>query len=173
MKPGKEQPFTRQRGMVYVGVLLLVAAVGLGITQGARVWQIVQQREKEAQLLFIGDQFRRAIASYYNSAEGSRYPQALEELLEDRRTPRLQRHLRRIFVDPLTGSKQWGIVQSPEGGIMGVYSKATEQPFKQQGFPEGYEAFAEKNAYREWAFIYLPPTASGVSEQPNKGSGPT
>ena len=42
------------------------------------------------------------------------YPRQIEDLLEDRRfTPPL-RHLRRQYVEPVTGSMEWGLVQ--EGG---------------------------------------------------------
>jgi type II secretory pathway pseudopilin PulG len=146
-----------QRGIAYLGVLMLVAALGLGMTQAARVWTTVQQRDREAQLLFVGDQLRAAIASYYNAAEGSRYPPSLEALLEDRRGLPTLRHLRRLYADPLTGSAQWGLVKAPDGGIMGVFSEAQGRPLKRQGFPARYEAFGDGDAYGEWAFVYLPP----------------
>ncbi|AZQ51005.1 type II secretion system protein [Burkholderia cenocepacia] len=146
-----------QRGIAYLGVLMLVAALGLGMTQAARIWTTVQQREREAQLLFVGDQFRAAIATYYNAAGGSRYPASLDALLEDRRALPTVRHLRRLYADPLTGSAQWGLVKAPDGGIMGVFSEAPGRPLKRQGFPARYDAFGDSGAYSEWAFVYLPP----------------
>ncbi|WP_175881556.1 type II secretion system protein [Burkholderia sp. BCC0044] len=147
----------KQRGIAYLGVLMLVAALGLGMTQAARIWTTVQQREREAQLLFVGDQFRAAIASYYNAAGGSRYPASLDALLEDRRGLPTVRHLRRLYADPLTGSTQWGLVKAPDGGIMGVFSEAPGQPLKRHGFPARYDAFGDSGAYSEWTFVYLPP----------------
>lgn len=147
----------RQRGIAYLGVLMLVAALGLGMTQAARIWTTVQQRDREAQLLFVGDQFRAAIASYYNAAGGGRYPASLDALLEDRRGLPTVRHLRRLYADPLTGSMQWGLVKAPDGGIMGVFSEAPGQPLKRQGFPARYDAFGDSGAYSEWTFVYLPP----------------
>lgn len=147
----------KQRGIAYLGVLMLVAALGLGMTQAARIWTTVQQREREAQLLFVGDQFRSAIASYYNAAGGGRYPASLDALLEDRRALPTVRHLRRLYADPLTGSTQWGFVKAPDGGIMGVFSEAPGRPLKRQGFPARYDALGDSDAYSEWAFVYLPP----------------
>ncbi|WP_321790384.1 type II secretion system protein [Burkholderia pyrrocinia] len=146
-----------QRGIAYLGVLMLVAALGLGMTEAARIWSTVQQRDREAQLLFVGDQFRAAIGSYYGAAGQNRYPESLEALLEDRRTLPTQRHLRRLYADPLTGSTTWGLVKSPDGGIMGVFSEASGRPLKRQGFPVRYEAFGDRDTYGEWTFAYLPP----------------
>lgn len=156
-----------QRGIAYLGVLMLVAALGLGMTQATRVWKTVQQRDREAQLLFVGDQFRAAIASYYNAAGGSRYPESLEALLEDRRALPTVRHLRRLYADPLTGSTTWGLVKSPDGGIMGVFSEAPGRPLKRQGFPTRYDTFEDSGAYSEWRFVYLPPApAEGAANGP-------
>ncbi|KVL65189.1 type II secretion system protein [Burkholderia ubonensis] len=160
-----------QRGVAYLGVLMLVAALGIGMTQAARVWKTVQQRDREAQLLFVGDQFRAAIASYYNAAGGSRYPESLDALLEDRRALPTLRHLRRLYADPLTGSAAWGLVKAPDGGIMGVYSEATGRPLKRGNFPARYDAFEDCAAYGEWAFVYLPPAPADAAA--NAANAPT
>lgn len=44
------------------------------------------------QLMFVGDQIHGAIASYYNSAGGSRFPPSLDALVGDWRVPRVLRH---------------------------------------------------------------------------------
>ncbi|MGU3781968.1 type II secretion system protein [Burkholderia metallica] len=179
MRAGKRQPRRSprgpraQRGIAYLGVLMLVAALGLGMTQAARVWTTVQQRDREAQLLFVGNQFRAAIASYYNAAEGSRYPPSLDVLLEDRRALPTVRHLRRLYADPLTGTTQWGLVKAPDGGIMGVYSEAPGRPLKRQGFAARDEAFGDSDAYGEWAFVYLPPVpVDGTANGTGGGTAP-
>ncbi|WDR88549.1 type II secretion system protein [Burkholderia ambifaria] len=170
-RAGLQRDLRGQRGIAYLGVLLLVAAVGLGMTQAARIWTTVQQRDREAQLLFVGDQFRAAIASYYNAAGGSRYPASLDALLEDRRGLPTLRHLRRLYADPLTGSTQWGLVKAPDGGIMGVFSEAPGQPLKRHGFPARYDAFGDSDAYGEWAFVYLPPPpVDGAANEPGNGA---
>lgn len=170
MRPGRRRP-RGERGIAYLGVLMLVGALALGAAEAARVWKTVQTREREAQLLFVGDQFRQAIASYYNAAEGSRYPPTLDALVEDRRGPNPLRHLRRIYADPLAGTHEWGLVESPDGGVMGVYSQAPGQPLKRRGFPDGYAGFDDKATYADWAFVYLPtrndaPPPSGGAQQP-------
>lgn len=81
-----------------------------------QVWQVKAQREKEAELLYVGEQFRKAIMSYYNTGT-KQFPETLEELLEDKRTPAIKRHLRKIYTDPVTNTTEWGIIEeSPPGG---------------------------------------------------------
>ncbi|HIC7213582.1 type II secretion system protein [Burkholderia stabilis] len=159
-----------ERGIAYLGVLMLVAALGLGMTQAARIWSTVQQRDREAELLFVGDQFRAAIGRYYGAAGQNRYPESLEALLEDRRTLPTMRHLRRLYADPLTGSTTWGLVKAPDGGIMGVFSEAPGRPLKRQRFPARYEAFGDRGTYGEWAFVFLPPVPG---DAPSNGGGAT
>jgi len=127
-----------QRGFTYLIALLLIAASGFGLAALGEAWSHARQREKEAELRWIGNQFRHAIALYYHRspAAGARYPQTLEDLIEDRRFPMPQRYLRRIYADPMTGKTEWGLIAAPGGGIMGVQSLS---------------------ARRDWKFIYEPP----------------
>lgn len=55
-------------------------------------------------------------------------------MLLDKRYPTPRRHLRRLFVDPITGKTDWGLVNAPEGGIMGVYSLSEREPMKRANF---------------------------------------
>ncbi|WP_414440258.1 type II secretion system protein [Burkholderia sp. 22PA0106] len=151
-----------QRGIAYFGVLILIAAVGLGMTQAARVWRTVQQRDREARLLFVGDQYRAAIGRYYSAAGQTRYPASLDALLDDRRTLPAGRYLRRLYPDPLSGTAAWGIIKAPDGGVMGVVSEAAGRPLKRRGFPARYAEFADRDTYRAWRFVFLP-SASGDS----------
>ncbi|GAB1847316.1 hypothetical protein MyNCGM683_21630 [Achromobacter xylosoxidans] len=146
-------PLRRQRGSIYVGMLLLVAVLGLGLLKTGAVLATQQLREREAALLVVGEQFRAAIVSYYESGPGGRYPSTLGDLVEDVRTGRPVRHLRRIYADPLTGSPEWGLVPGPDGTIMGIYSLAPGKPLKQRNFPPGCDAFNDKQSYGEWIFI--------------------
>ncbi|MFZ1852997.1 MAG: hypothetical protein WAU15_12420 [Nitrosomonas sp.] len=100
---------TTQQGFVYLWALYTVALAGLVMAGAAHVWQAKSQREKEAELLFIGEQFRLAIKSYQSTGT-KQYPKTLEELLEDKRTPNVTRHLRKMYIDPITNTPEWGIV---------------------------------------------------------------
>ncbi len=93
-------PSTRQAGFTYLGLLAAVVLMGLLLTMAARVWSLTEQREREEQLLFAGDSIRFAIAAYY--AHGHRYPNTLQDLLVDNRSPVPVHYLRRLYIDPMT-----------------------------------------------------------------------
>ncbi|MCB1948884.1 hypothetical protein [Nitrosomonas sp.] len=101
------------KGFVYLWALFAVTVAGVVMAATGQVWQIQMKREKERELLFVGDQFRKAIMSYYNNQiTGVRqYPESLEELLEDKRGPVTIRHLRKIYIDPMTMEDEWGLVE--------------------------------------------------------------
>ncbi len=144
----------RSRGFTYVWVLIAVALMAAGLAAIGEVAGTAAKREKEAELLFVGDQFARAIAEYHASSPvRPQYPQKLEELLADRRYPNVRRYLRRIYPDPMTGRADWGLVRGPDGGIMGVHSQSTAQPLKVAKFPRGYEAFTGAATYTAWRFV--------------------
>lgn len=152
-----------QRGFTYLAMLLAVAVIGVGLAATGIVWSQSRQREREQELLFIGNQFRQAIARYYQRTPGAvnRYPAKLEDLLEDKRYTNTQRYLRKIYVDPMIGKPEWGVVEAPDGGIMGVYSRSKAVPIKSGGFAARDQAFEGAADYSEWRFFYAPPTGSG------------
>jgi len=158
----------RSDGFTYVGVLLLVAIMGFGLAAFGELHSHAAQRQKEEELLFIGAQFRDAIASYYNKSPGTKaYPKKLEDLLEDKRFPMAQHHLRRIYRDPMTESVDWGVVETPDkAGIMGVHSRSEDAPIKTGNFNAAEASFEDAENYTKWTFIYSPqelaktPTAS-------------
>jgi type II secretory pathway pseudopilin PulG len=146
-------------GFAYIGLLVLVAIMGTGLAATGVVFHQQAQREKEKQLLFAGDQIRRAIGLYYESSPGAakQFPHSLEDLLRDQRYAGTQRYLRRIYVDPMTGSKDWVLLNAPDGGIIGVHSSYSASPLKTDSFPEVYESFKGKQNYKEWKFQYAVP----------------
>jgi type II secretory pathway pseudopilin PulG len=139
-------------------VLILIAVLGGGVAAYGEIASHAAQREKEQELLFIGNQFRQAIAAYYERSPGGakRYPQKLEDLLEDKRYPVAQRHLRRLYRDPITGQAQWGLVEAPGGGIIGVHSLSEAAPIKTSGFAARDSAFEGVARYSGWHFSYAP-----------------
>lgn len=144
-----------QRGLALLAVLIVVAAMGATLAATGTVWHEVQRREKEKELLFVGLQYRHAIARYYNVARS--YPPNLDALVRDQRVPGVRRFLRRPYGDPMTNSTNWGLVLAPGGGVMGVYSTAKGRPIKQANFPLelGWPSGAE--SYADWQFAYMPP----------------
>lgn len=154
-----------QQGVSYLALLAILAVLGIFLGRAGEVWSTKARREKEAELLFVGDQIRQAIAQYYFStpAAEKRYPPTLSALLHDNRFPAVRRHLRRIYRDPLTDRADWGLIPAPGGGVMGVYSLASGTPFRRAGFPAPYQHFEGAASYRDWRFEFVPPATTGTS----------
>jgi type II secretory pathway pseudopilin PulG len=141
MQTGKQS----QAGFTYASLLVAVVLFGLASVGAARLLASTDRAEREAELLFIGHQFRQAIRSYLESGpKVGQYPPTLDELLQDSRNPTTRRHLRRMFVDPITGKAEWGIITAPEGGVMGIYSLSSREPKKRSGFDPEDADFALK-----------------------------
>jgi type II secretory pathway pseudopilin PulG len=161
-------PAYLQRGFTYLGVLVIIAVMGAGLAAFGQLYSHASQREKEQELLFIGGQFRDAVASYYNKSPGAKvYPKKLEDLLEDRRFPMPQRHLRRVYNDPMTGKAEWGMVEAPGGGFMGVHSLSEETPVKSGNFSAKDQIFEGAEHYTKWIFAYSP-SGLGASIAPGQ-----
>ncbi|HET9702308.1 MAG TPA: hypothetical protein VFP70_15445, partial [Burkholderiales bacterium] len=152
------QRASRQRGFTYIAILLAVAIHSAVLAAVGIVWSNAQKRERERQLLYVGNEFRKAIRSYAAGAGGAGgLPESLDDLVRDPRTPALKRHIRRIYVDPMTGKAEWGLVRSGEGkGILGVYSLSEDAPLKVSNFSEEDKEFENKASYGEWKFAIRP-----------------
>ncbi len=145
----------REAGFTYLTILFVIAFMGLGLALTGEVWHTAMMREREAQLLYSGNQYRRAIERYYLSGP-RQFPRALEDLLKDPRKPGTERYLRKLYFDPLTGKSEWGLVKAPDGGIMGVYSLSEGKPLKVAGFRFADREFEGAALYSDWKFLYNP-----------------
>ena len=136
--------------------LMLVFLLSLGLSVAIEIDSTNSRREKEKELLSIGRQFREAIGRYYEasrSMDKKVYPNSFEELLEDNRFPGTTRHLRKVFIDPLTGNGEWGVLRI-DGKIAGVYSLSEKQPIKVDGFDWSENSFKNAQKYSDWVFSY-------------------
>jgi type II secretory pathway pseudopilin PulG len=144
-----------ERGFTYLLLLAVVATMGIVLATAGEVWHMALKREKEQELLFVGDQFRRAFALYTQHTPGNsrRYPLSLEELLKDSRSPGVARYLRKIYPDPITGSTQWGLIKGPNGEIFGIHSLSEDEPVKKNGFSLPDLRFEGRTKYSDWVFM--------------------
>ena len=169
-------PLGNQRGAMLVVVLVAVVIMGLGAALAGTSWKTITQRAREQQLLWVGQQYQRAIESYYNAdfRRGSQsrafqppgseknssgtgmLPNRLEDLVRDPRSAGVVRHLRRIYPDPMTG-ESFVLIKDQGGRIRGVRSPSDEKPFQTDNFPPGLEDFAGAERYSQWDFIYETP----------------
>jgi type II secretory pathway pseudopilin PulG len=153
-----------EQGFTYLGLLIFIAILGLASTATVSVGLVVQRHSAEQELLFIGSQFRDAFRSYYTSTPlGQKpYPATLNDLANDMRFPEPKRHIRKIYVDPITGNADWELVAHPGGGIMGVNSKSEDAPIKIGNFADVDKALEGKGKYSQWVFFYSPAPGLGA-----------
>jgi type II secretory pathway pseudopilin PulG len=165
-------PNSRQYGFTYLGALILIAVISVAASATLKVGAAMHRRAAEEELLAIGGEFRDAFVSYANSTPlgQPRTPPSLDDLLKDPRFPTVRRHLRRIYVDPISGKQEWGAIQAQPGpGIMGVYSLAEGTPIKIANFDLRFQDFEGKTSYRDW--IFMPPSEAIVPTQGLARSG--
>jgi type II secretory pathway pseudopilin PulG len=148
-----------QSGVMLLALLIFLSILGLVVTKTAEVWSTALAREREQELLFVGEQYRKAIERYYNATPGPNkmLPLTMEQLLQDDRFPKPQRHLRNPYPDPMAGGDAWGVLKQGSR-IIGVYSQSDQKPMKKSGFDARYAEFSAAQSYRGWRFLFRPPT---------------
>ncbi len=146
-------------GFTYIALLAAIVIIGITLGSATKYWHNVSVREKEAELLFRGDQYRMAIEKYFNAIPGrNQYPESIDELLKDSRTPDGKRYLRQKYKDPITGEDFVEIRDQLSRRIMGVCSSSEKEPVKQSNFTTTSQIYADfegKKKYSEWKFIFL------------------
>ncbi|MDI1298709.1 type II secretion system protein [Methylotenera sp.] len=149
---------TYQSGYILLGLLILIMLAGYALAAAGTKFSEARKREREQELLKVGDTIRKAIGNYYNQTPGvvKQYPPNLEALLKDERFPQAKRYLRKLYLDPVTQREGWGILEAPSGGVMGIYSLSAAKPYKTQNFRLMYRHFENKKYYGEWYFAYVP-----------------
>lgn len=135
-------------------MLFAVAILGTGLALFSEIFQTSIKRQREAELIAIGHEFREAIRRYYEASPGGKqYPPSLQDLVLDPRFPTIRRHLRRIYVDPMTGKTDWGTVRVG-GRLIGVHSLSNAEPLKVANFELVDISFSGRSKYSEWVFSY-------------------
>ena len=97
-------------------VLLVMMAVTVGaimLTAAVQQWSTVERREREAELMFRGNQYVKAI-KLYQLEHGGALPTSLEQLYEP--GPRRLRYIRKLFRDPMAPDGKWGILLADPSG---------------------------------------------------------
>ena len=97
--------------MVMFVMIIAVMSIAMGVAVQTAEFQM--RREREAELIFRGQQFVEAIRLY--KIKYGRYPMQLKEIYEAK--PRV---IRKKWKDPITDSENWGIIfLGQEGGQLG------------------------------------------------------
>lgn len=166
--PWPDCKMANARGFSYIGLLIMIAIAGVGLSAAGMSWQYQIRAEKEQQLLFVGAQFRNAINSYYEFSPSltKTYPLTLDDLLLDKRLPKIKRHLRRLYSDPISGKPDWGIARQ-QGRIVGIYSLSQKKPLKQAGFEGEDSSFVGATSYQNWIFGQAGEPTALLSNKPD------
>jgi type II secretory pathway pseudopilin PulG len=152
-------------------VALLVGLSVMAILASAAlpVWKQAVQREKEAELIFRGEQYVRAVALFERRVGPGARPPDIDFLVENR-------FLRRAYQDPMTGDEFQVIRQGSETGparagappgVIGVVSSSRERSIRTYG---------DRSSYNEWQFVYrgsspAPPGSDAQAPEPPARSG--
>lgn len=115
-----------EAGYAMAVLLVSLSVMTVMLSVAMPVWKQMAQREKEAELIFRGQQYVRAIGLFQRRAGPGTLPPSLEVLVE-------QKFLRRQYKDPITGDDFVPLRQSP-GGLAGPGGRGGGPP--QAGGPQ-------------------------------------
>ena len=111
-----------ERGYAMAALLVAMAVMGVLMSVAMPVWRQQVQREKEAELVFRGQQYARAIGLFQRKYPGT-FPPNVDMLLQ-------QKFLRKKYKDPMTkdgefqvlyaGAQTPGTAQGGQAGARGV-----------------------------------------------------
>lgn len=92
---------------------LLVGIAVMGVLMSAAIpsWKTLTQREREAELVFRGEQYARAVGLFQRKYAGA-FPPNLDTLLQ-------QKYLRKKYIDPMTGKDFQLLYQGTAMGLAG------------------------------------------------------
>src|SRR3954471_9257603 len=109
-----------ERGYAMAALLVSLAVMLVLMTVAMPVWRTQTQREKEAELIFRGEQIARSINLYMRKMGGGSYPPNLDVLVQGR-------FLRQKYKDPMTENDpsmpmnqrgEWDVITAA-GGVPG------------------------------------------------------
>ena len=109
-----------ERGYAMAALLVSLAVMMVLMSVAMPVWKTQAQREKEAELIFRGEQIARGINLYMRKMGGASYPPSIDVLVQGR-------FLRKKYKDPMTENDlslpmnqrgEWDVINAA-GGIPG------------------------------------------------------
>jgi type II secretory pathway pseudopilin PulG len=118
-----------QRGYAMAALLVGIAVMMLLMAVAMPVWRTQAQREKEAELVFRGEQIARGINLYTRKMGGGNFPPNIDVLVQGR-------FLRKKYKDPMTESGEWDLILAG-GGVpgQGGAPQQQQQPGRGRGGP--------------------------------------
>ena len=124
-----------ERGYAMAALLVAIAVMGVLMSVAMPVWRHQVQRENEAELVFRGEQYARAIALFQRKLPGT-FPPNIDLLVQ-------QKFLRKKYKDPMTedgefqvlyaGAQMTGATQGGQAGARGTGSGSVTAPVVRPG----------------------------------------
>ena len=147
----------RQAGYAVIVVVLLLALVAIALTAAVPSVLTQGRREREVELIFRGEQYRRAIGLF--NRKFGRLPLSLDELLY---TSQLS-FLRRAWPDPMSAKGEWRVIRvGPSGEMIGsVTGRVGPSPQALAGSGQGTSGTTQEQAQQS------PSSASASGSGPN------
>ncbi len=186
-----------ERGYAMAALLVSIAVLSVMLGVAMPVWRQYVQREKEAELVFRGEQYARAIALFQRKSAGT-FPPSIDLLIE-------QKFLRKRYRDPMTEDGKFQVLyqasasQQPQGGATGragqpggqaavIPQPPSSNPTTGTG-PRGgvvgvvsmseeasIRLYNGRGHYNEWQFVHTAATAQpgggAARGQPGRGASP-
>lgn len=117
-----------ERGFLLLGVLTTILLMGIMTGAVMQDWSIIERREREAQLLFVQEQYAAAILEY-QKGQGA-LPTDLEQLKDKGQTGQL--YLRKMYTDPMFREaklEDWCLLRLSAGGqvVSSCAAEGTEE----------------------------------------------
>jgi type II secretory pathway pseudopilin PulG len=178
-----------QHGYAMAALLVALSVMAVLMTAAMPVWHQATQREKEAELVFRGEQYARAIGLFQRKSGPGVLPPNLDVLVD-------QKFLRKKYKDPITG-EDFSLLrptQQPVDGPVGP-SRGTNPPslsgrgaggtggrgasdsfvggaaggimgVASKSTAESIRVYNGRSKYNEWQFVYV-----AMTNNPGSGTG--
>ena len=155
----------REAGYTLAMFVMVIALMSVAMGVAVQTVSFQMQREREAELIFRGEQFIEAIRLY--KIKYGRYPMQLKEIYEAK--PRV---IRKKWKDPITDSENWGIIfLGQEGQARGQQGRQLAGPGgPQQGQP-GIKGPLDKTSGSDQRPGGNYPGTGATRNDPGKGGG--
>ena len=132
-----KRPARQDRGFALAALIIFLTALSIVLAATVPAYRIQAQRELEAELIFRGEEYVRAIQKYQR--QFGIFPPGIDALLETNGI----RFLRRAYKDPITGGDFRPLTANPDGSINGstlYQQQGTGAPLFQGSTPQMFGA---------------------------------
>ncbi len=121
-----------ESGVVFIWILVSFFVIAVLLVAAAQPASIVAKREKEAELVFRGEEYTEAIR-LFQQEHGGAYPTKLKQLLQQ--GPKKHRYIRRLYRNPFDPEGKW-ILLGPGTTVVSKDDKGNTV-YKSSGAPTG------------------------------------